>query len=77
MSVMVMTQASWVGVVGVLLSFPAIYGLSKVADIYGVQVLLDWRMVASVSGITLVMAVLSGLYALRSLKYVEPALLLR
>lgn len=77
MSVMVMVQASWVGVVGVLLSFPAIYGLSKVADIYGVQVLLDWRMVASVSGITLVMAVLSGLYALRSLKYVEPALLLR
>jgi putative ABC transport system permease protein len=77
MSLLVMSQATWVGVVGVLLSFPGIFGLARVADIYGVQVLLDWRMLASVSGITLVMAVFSGLYALRSLKHVEPALLLR
>jgi putative ABC transport system permease protein len=73
----VMTQSFWVGLVGVVLSIPTIYGMAKLATIVGAKVLLPASLLGVVSGITLTMAVFAGLFALRSLRQVEPANLLR
>ena len=43
----------------------------------GVRVLLPWWLIGSAAGVTLTMALLSGLAALRSLRLVEPITLLR
>jgi len=73
----VMTQSFWVGILGVGLAFPAMFGLAEVADQLGVRVLLTWWLLTAATVVTLVMALLSGLLALRSLRGVEPAVLLR
>ena len=74
---MVMNQAFWVGILGILLGLPAAYGFAALADYLGVQILLHWWLVSSAAATTLVMASGSGLLALRSLRDVEPATLLR
>ena len=76
-SLHVMTLAGWVGVIGILIAIPAIYGLSEVAAIWGVQMRLETWLLVTVAVVTLLMAVGAGLFALRSLRGVEPALLLR
>lgn len=77
MAVMVMWQSFWVGIIGIAVATPAIFGLASLADRLGVQVLLPGWLLGGAAGITLVMALLSGLFALRSLRLVEPAMLLR
>jgi putative ABC transport system permease protein len=77
MAMMVMAQAFWVGVIGICLSLPAVYALAELADKLTVQVLLPWWLLGGASAVTLVMALGSGLMALRSLRQVEPATLLR
>jgi putative ABC transport system permease protein len=77
MAALVMAQSFWVGVFGVCLALPAVHGLSQLADRLGVQVLLPWWLQLGAAAVTLVMALLSGLFALRSLRNVEPATLLR
>jgi putative ABC transport system permease protein len=78
MALMVLSQAFWVGVIGIGLAYPAVHLLARLADYYaGVQVLLLPSIQIGAAGVTLVMAVLSGLFALRSLRLVEPAMLLR
>ena len=77
MAMMVLAQSFWVGVIGVGLALPAVYGLALVADRLGVHVMLPWWLLRSAAGVTMVMALLSGLLALRSLRQVEPAMLLR
>jgi hypothetical protein len=51
--------------------------LAQVADRLTVQVLLPWWLQCGAATVTLVMALGSGLLALRSLRLVEPATLLR
>ena len=77
MSLMVMTQAFWVGVLGIILALPAAYGFTALADYMGVQILMKWWLLTSAAVTTLFMAIGSGLLALRSLRDVEPATLLR
>ncbi len=77
MAVMVMAQAFWVGVIGVCLALPAVYLLAQLADRLTVQVLLPWWLLCGAAAVTLIMALGSGLLALRSLRQVEPATLLR
>jgi putative ABC transport system permease protein len=77
MAALVMAQSFWVGVIGVALALPAVHGLAGLADRLGVQVLLRWWLQAGAVAVTLVMALGSGLFALRSLRQVEPAALLR
>lgn len=77
MAVAVMTQSFWVGVIGVGVAIPGIFGLGWLADIAGAKVLLPSWLLEGVLAVTLVMAILSGLFALRSLRHVEPANLLR
>lgn len=77
MAAMVVAQSFWVGVIGVALALPAAFLAADLADRLGVRVLLPWWLLVSATGVTLIMALLSGLFALRSLRKVEPAMLLR
>ncbi len=77
MALAVMSQSFWVGLIGVGLSLPAVYGLAFIADRLGLHVELPWWLLLTAASVTLVMALLSGLLALRTLRQVEPAMLLR
>jgi putative ABC transport system permease protein len=77
MATAVMTQSFWIGILGVLLAGPAVYGLARIAEVAGARVLLSEWLLGSVAAITLAMALISGLTALRSLRLIDPANLLR
>lgn len=77
MALLVMNQAFWIGIIGIALAIPAVHGLAEVADRLTVQILLPWWLQCAAAGVTLLMALGSGLMALRSLRDVEPATLLR
>jgi len=70
-------QAFWVGLIGICLAIPVTYGLAQGAEALGVRVSMPWWLLGMAAGVTMTMALLSGLAALRSLRLVEPALLLR
>jgi putative ABC transport system permease protein len=73
----VMAQASWLGVLGVLLALPAVYGLSQAAGCLGARVFLPPWVLGSSAGLTLMTALVAGLAALRSLRHLQLAALLR
>ncbi|MBX7104922.1 MAG: ABC transporter permease [Gemmataceae bacterium] len=73
----VVTQSFYVGVIGVILAIPTILGMAKLAGFAGAKVLLPTWLLAAVLVVTLFTALLAGLFALRSLRHVEPANLLR
>jgi len=75
MSLMVLNQAFWVGILGIIVALPAAYGFAALADYLGVQILLRWWLLTSAAVTTVLMAIGSGLLALRSLRDVEPATL--
>jgi putative ABC transport system permease protein len=77
MAGLVMAQSLWVGLGGICLALPLIFGLASGGNTAGAQVLLPTWLLAAGSGITLAMALASGLTALRSLRLVEPITLLR
>jgi putative ABC transport system permease protein len=77
MAATVLAQAFWVGIVGVGLALPAVLGFAGLADNLGAKVLLPAWLLAVAALLTLTMALVSGLAALRSLRHVEPAALLR
>src|SRR5262249_2069048 len=74
---MVLAFAFWVGIVGIVLALPTTFGLSHVAEVMGTRMLLPHWLLGSVMLVTMLMAILSGLAALRSLRLTEPASLLR
>jgi putative ABC transport system permease protein len=77
MAGMVMAQSLWVGLGGIGLALPVIFALASGGESAGTQVLLPPWLLAAGSGLTLGMALLAGLAALRSLRLVEPITLLR
>jgi putative ABC transport system permease protein len=77
MGMMVMAQSFWVGVTGVVLAFPVIFGIAYVGNEIGAKVMLPTWLLSGAAVITMTMAMLSGLLALRSLRLVEPVTLLR
>ncbi|MFO0947675.1 MAG: ABC transporter permease [Planctomycetota bacterium] len=77
MRLFVMQQSLLVGVAGLLVGAPITFGLAELARSLGTQAVLPPWLLLGTAGITLGMSLLSGLYALRSLKQIEPALLLR
>jgi putative ABC transport system permease protein len=77
MAALVLSQSFWIGIAGVALALPAVFGLAYVGNSVGAKVLLrDWLLGGSVA-LTMLMAMVSGLTALRSLRLVEPVALLR
>ena len=77
MSLTVVSLAFWVGVAGVTLALPTVFGLGEFANYLGAKVLLPYWLLGSAVAVTMTMAMVSGLTALRSLRLVEPAALLR
>jgi len=73
----VMTQSLWIGVIGVGLALPIVYGFAPIGAALGAPVLLPAWMVCGAVLLTLATALASGLAALRALRLVEPAVLLR
>jgi putative ABC transport system permease protein len=77
MGMLVVAQSFWVGIVGIGLALPVFYGMAQAAEHFNVPVQRPWWLLAATAAVTLGMALLSGLLALRSLRGVEPAVLLR
>jgi putative ABC transport system permease protein len=77
MAAAVMAQAFWVGTAGVALALPGVFGLAQAAEGMGVQILLPGWLLVGTFTLTLATALLSGLVALRGLRRLEPANLLR
>ncbi len=77
MSMMVVSQSFWVGIAGVVSSMPVIFVIAYAGEYIGAKVLLPYWLLLGASFITMSMAMLSGLVALRSLRSVEPVTLLR
>ncbi|HEY7329391.1 MAG TPA: ABC transporter permease [Gemmataceae bacterium] len=75
---MVVSESFWIGIIGIALALPAAYGLAWAADrLMGVTVVsLPWWLQSSAAAVTLIMSLGSGLFALRSLRQIDPAMLL-
>jgi putative ABC transport system permease protein len=77
MAATVLAQALWVGVAGLALAGPTVFGLYQAARAGGVPLQLPAELLGAAAAVTLTVAMLSGIAALRSLRWIEPALLLR
>jgi putative ABC transport system permease protein len=77
MGMMVVSQSFWVGIAGIIAAIPAIFGIQYLGETVGARILLPLWLLFGSCGITMAMAMLSGLVALRSLRTVEPVTLLR
>ena len=76
-SVMVLTQSFWVGLIGIAIAYPVCLGLRALALQFNTDVDLRWEVLAGTAVITVGMALLAGLFALRSVRQIEPMTLLR
>jgi putative ABC transport system permease protein len=73
----VLAQSFWVGAAGLCGAAPVVVALAHGAGAAGVPVMLPPQLLSGGAAVTMAMALLSGLAALRSLRLVEPAVLLR
>lgn len=74
---LVLTQSFWIGLAGVAASLPMTMVLARLAGVIGAEVLLPEWLLGGTITVTMAIALVSGLLALRSLRLVEPANLLR
>jgi putative ABC transport system permease protein len=77
MALMVMAQSFWVGIAGIAIAIPAVLVIAHFGSEIGAKVLLPWWLWVFAIGVTMIMAIASGILALRSLRLVEPVTLLR
>jgi putative ABC transport system permease protein len=77
MGLMIVAQALWLGVGGVLVALPAVFILAGAAGLLGARVSLPLWVLGAAAGLTLITALLAGLTSLRSLRHLELATLLR
>jgi putative ABC transport system permease protein len=73
----VLEQSFLVGLLGTIVGVPMILGLARIASVMGTEAVMPWWLLLGTSLVTLLMAVLSGLLALRSLRQADPVILLR
>jgi putative ABC transport system permease protein len=73
----VLVQSFWVGLFGILLAYPTVHGLAEMGKFFGVVIPLPWQLLVIAAGVTMVMSLLAGLVALRSVRKIEPMNLLR
>jgi len=74
---MVLAQSFWVGLFGVALGFAGVWGAAGLAERFGANISLPLLLQVGTAMITMAVALLAGLTALRSLRLIEPAMLLR
>jgi putative ABC transport system permease protein len=77
MAAAVLAQSFLIGLAGILLAPPTVYTLAEGARLIGVPVLLPSWLLGAATVVTMGTAMAAGLVALRSLRLIEPALLLR
>ncbi len=75
--VLTLAKSFWIGAFGILLAFPVVLVLSWAALLMRTRVLLPVEMLLVTAALTMGMALVSGISALRPLRQVEPATLLR
>ncbi len=73
----VVAQALWIGGIGIAIALPTAWGMATVVEHLGARALLPPWLLAAAAVVTMLMAVASGLLALRSLRLMEPVQLLR
>lgn len=73
----VVIQAFWIGILGIILSWPVVFILAEAASLLGVKPQLPFWLLGGAGVITLIMAVGAGSLALRAIKRIEPVNLLR
>lgn len=76
-SAMVLTQSFWVGVIGIAFAYPTCLGLRFLAMQFRTDVDLRWEVLAGTAVLTVGMALIAGVFALRSVRQIEPMSLLR
>ncbi|MGL4419359.1 MAG: ABC transporter permease [Gemmataceae bacterium] len=69
----VLTQSFWVGLFGIAIAAPITFLLAEGANQLGTQVRLHPIVLGSSAGVTMIMAMVAGLAALRSFQHVDPA----
>jgi putative ABC transport system permease protein len=73
----VIVQSFWVGLFGILVAYPLVHGLAELGSLADVNIPLPWEILSIAAGVTLVMSLIAGLVALRSVRKIEPMNLLR
>jgi putative ABC transport system permease protein len=76
-SLMVLAQSFWVGVIGIALAYPTCLGLQYAARRIGADVDLRWEVLLGTAVVTVGMSLAAGVVALRSVRQIEPMTLLR
>jgi putative ABC transport system permease protein len=76
-SLMVLAQSFWVGVVGIAAAYPLCLLLREAARAGNVDVDLRWEVLGGTAAVTTLMALAAGTLALRSVRKIEPMDLLR
>lgn len=74
---LVLAKSFWIGVIGICVALPVALGLAEAARLLDTKVLLPTWVLIGAAVLTMCMALLSGVAALRSLRLVEPVFLLR
>ncbi|MFO0851411.1 MAG: ABC transporter permease [Gemmataceae bacterium] len=74
---LVLRQSVWVGLIGVVIAGPVVFGLGKLAESAGAKVALYPEVLVGAGWITLGTALAAGVVALRSVRRIEPMSLLR
>jgi putative ABC transport system permease protein len=74
---LVVAQSFWIGLAGVILAIPLSLLLGRLASAIGAEIQLPPWLLAATIAVTMTIALLSGLLALRSLRLMEVATLLR
>ncbi len=78
MMMMVLWQSFWVGLIGIALAIPTVHAIAWATEAFNlVRVELPWVLQVGAAGITMIMALLSGVLSLRALRGIDPAMLLR
>lgn len=77
MNLFIMQQSLLVGLLGLAIGIPLTFGMAELANSVGTYAVLPFWIVGTTFVVTLGMAMVSGLFALRSLHHADPATLLR
>ena len=73
----VLVQSFWVGLFGIVMAYPTVHLLAELGKLAEVQIPLPWELLGIAAGVTLVMSMIAGFIALRSVRKIEPMNLLR
>jgi putative ABC transport system permease protein len=77
MAAAVLSQSFWIGTAGLAIAVPAALALGRLLGFAGTKVVFPAWLLGPIAAITMATVLVSGLFALRSLRLVQPAELLR